>query len=212
MSHTGLLQSRQNHRDELLRMLSLIGTNPSIVIWSLYNEDWGVQDIETNPETRQYIIDTYHYMKIFHPQFLVVDNDGWHHVSLGGKLKSDLLTVHIYTAEATRWKEVLEKVSHGESKGVAAFPLVVGDPFFYRGQVPIVISEWGGFGFSDYGGPQDLEARAERIKLFKEELRNHRITGDIYTQATNIEEERNGLIDTHTGKLSVPEGLLKSRS
>jgi hypothetical protein len=93
---------------------------------------------------------------------------------------------------------------------VAAFPLVVGDPFFYRGQVPIVISEWGGFGFKDYGGPQESEARAERIKIFKDELLKHRIAGDIYTQATNIEEERNGLIDTATGSLTIPEGLLKS--
>jgi beta-galactosidase/beta-glucuronidase len=209
--HSSSEQSRKNHREELLRMLSLIGTNPSIVLWSLYNEDWGAQDIATNPETRQYIIETYHYIKIFHPQFLVVDNDGWRHVSLEGKLKSDLLTVHIYTPDLGRWKEILSKLSQGEMNEVAAFPLVVGDPFFYRGQVPIVISEWGGFGFADYGGPRDSAMRAERIKLFKEELRKHRIAGDIYTQATNIEEEHNGLIDGQTGELSVPEGLLNSR-
>jgi hypothetical protein len=86
----------------------------------------------------------------------------------------------------------------------------VGDPFFYRGQVPIVVSEWGGFGFSDYGGPENLASRAERIKSFKEELRKHRIAGDIYTQATNIEDEKNGLIDFETGELSVPVGLLRS--
>lgn len=209
--HSSSKQSRQNHRDELLRMLSLIGTNPSIVIWSLYNEDWGAQDIATNPETRQYIVDTYHFMKNYHPQFLVVDNDGWQHVSLEGKLKSDLLTVHIYTPETEIWKIILEKLSQGEMKEVAAFPLIVGDPFFYRGQVPIVISEWGGFGFSDYGGPADLKARTERIKLFKKELVNHPIAGDIYTQATNIEDERNGLIDAETRELSVPMGLLNSR-
>jgi len=206
--HNSSKQSRKNHRDELLRMLALIGTNPSIVIWSLYNEDWGAQDIATNPETRQYIIETYHYMKIFHPQFLVVDNDGWKHISLEGKLKSDLLTVHIYTPELPKWKILLDKLSEGEMNGVAVFPLVVGDPFFYRGQVPIVISEWGGFGFSDYGGPADFKARAERITAFKQELRRHPIAGDIYTQATNIEEERNGLIDAGTGGLSVPENLL----
>ncbi|MEX2235784.1 MAG: sugar-binding domain-containing protein [Cyclobacteriaceae bacterium] len=210
--HSSSKQSRQNHREELFRMLALIGTNPSIVIWSLYNEDWGAQDIATNPETRQYIIDTYHFMKIFHPQFLVVDNDGWRHISLEGKLKSDLLTVHIYTPETSRWKELLDKLSQGDMEDVAAFPLIVGDPFFYRGQVPIVVSEWGGFGFSDYGGPQDLIARAERIKLFKTELSNYRIAGDIYTQAANIEDERNGLIDSQTGELSVTPGLLSSGS
>jgi hypothetical protein len=208
--HSSSNQSRKNHRDELVRMLSLIETNPSIVLWSLYNEDWGAQDIATNQETRAYIIDTYHFMKIHHPQFLVVDNDGWRHISVEGKLKSDLLTVHIYTPDSERWKEILTKVSHGEMNNVAAFPLVVGDPFFYRGQVPIVVSEWGGFGFVDYGGPGDAETRAEKIKLFKEELRKHRIAGDIYTQATNIEDERNGLIDSNTGDLTVPEKLLAS--
>lgn len=208
--HSSSKLSRKNHREELLRMLSLIETNPSIVLWSLYNEDWGAQDIATNPETRDYIIDTYHYMKINHPQFLVIDNDGWHHVSQEGKLKSDLLTVHIYTPETARWKELLAKLSLGELHEVAAFPLIVGDPFFYRGQVPIVISEWGGFGFANYGGPKDSENRTERILEFKKELRKHRIAGDIYTQATNIEDERNGLIEAQTGNLTVPEGLLDS--
>ena len=60
------------------------------------------------------------------------------------------------------------------------------------------------------GGPQDANEQAKQIRLFKEELRKHPIAGDVYTQATNIEEERNGLIDDHTGELRVPAGLLKS--
>lgn len=204
--------SRSNHRDELIRMLALIETHPSVIIWSLYNEDWGVQDIATNAETRQYIIDMYHYMYINHPQFLVVDNDGWQHISCEGRLKSDLLTAHLYTPDLRKWSELLRKLVDGELRGVAAFPLVVGDPFFYRKQVPLVVSEWGGFGFVDYGGPQDADEQARQIQLFKKELRKHPIAGDVYTQATNIEEERNGLIDEHTGELRVPEGLLKSSS
>lgn len=208
--HSSTHQSRKNHWEELQRMLALIETNPSIVLWSLYNEDWGVQDITTNAKTRQYIIDTYHYMQIHHPQFLVVDNDGWHHVSLEGRLKSDLLTAHVYTPDFERWREILAKLASGDVNNVAVFPLVVGDPFFYRGQVPLVVSEWGGFGFADYGGPSENADRAEKIIAFKQELRRHRIAGDIYTQATNIEDEKNGLIDFHTGELWVPEGLLHS--
>jgi beta-galactosidase/beta-glucuronidase len=209
--HSSTNQSRKNHWEELQRMLALIETNPSIVIWSLYNEDWGIQDIVMNAKTRQYIIDTYHYMSIHHPQFLVVDNDGWHHISAEGRLKSDLLTAHIYTPDLERWKEVLDNLVDGELNKVAVHPLVVGDPFFYRGQVPLLVSEWGGFGFADYGGPADNEDRAVKIAAFKEELRKRKIAGDIYTQATNIEDERNGLIDFHTGELWVPAGLLKSR-
>jgi hypothetical protein len=87
----------------------------------------------------------------------------------------------------------------------------VGDPFFFRRQVPLVVSEWGGFGFVDYGGPRNDDERAVLIKEFKNELRARSIAGDVYTQATNIEDERNGLIDEKTGELKVPPGLLNSR-
>ncbi|MGB8195340.1 MAG: glycoside hydrolase family 2 TIM barrel-domain containing protein [Chitinophagaceae bacterium] len=210
--HRSSLKSRENHYDELQRMLALIETHPSVVIWSLYNEDWGAQDIATNADTRKYIIDTYHYLHIDHPQFLVVDNDGWQHISLEGRLKSDLLTAHFYTPDLQRWKEMLDKVVSGQLDGVAAFPLVVGDPFFYRKQVPLVVSEWGGFGFVDYGGPKSDDERSDLIKKFKDELRIRPIAGDVYTQATNIEDERNGLIDAETGELKVPAGLLNSRN
>ena len=209
--HQSNLKSRSNHRNELLRMLALIGTHPSVVIWSLYNEDWGAQDIATNSETRQYITDIYHYMHIAYPQFLVVDNDGWQHISYEGRLKSDLLTAHLYTSDYNRWNELLDDLTEGKLESVAAFPLVVGDPFFFRKQVPLVVSEWGGFGFQNYGGPEDNEERAKLIRLFKESLRNRSIAGDIYTQATNIEDEENGLLDAVTGELKVPAGLLNSQ-
>ncbi len=140
----------------------------------------------------------------------MVDNDGWQHISAEGRLKSDLLTAHLYTPELPRWQELLDRLVNGELVGTAAFPLVIGDAFFYRHQKPLVVSEWGGFGFPDYGGPQDAEARTSSIRAFKQELRRRPIAGDVYTQATNIEDERNGLIDPHTGVLDVPEGLLFS--
>lgn len=208
--HNSSIRSRDNHRAELLRMLALIETHPSIIIWSMYNEDWGAQDIATSKVTQQYIVDMYHYMQINHPQFLVVDNDGWKHISLEGRLKSDLLTAHVYTPEIGRWREVLDHLTNGDTERVAVYPLTVGDPFFYRRQVPLVVSEWGGFGFPDYGGPKDADERAAQIALYKKELRKREIAGDVYTQATNIEDERNGLIDSETGELRVPAGLLHS--
>ncbi|HET9504143.1 MAG TPA: glycoside hydrolase family 2 TIM barrel-domain containing protein [Hymenobacter sp.] len=208
--HSSTPRSRENHRAELLRMLSLMETHPSIVIWSLYNEDWGAQDIATNPATQRYIVQMYHFMQLAHPQFLVIDNDGWHHISHHGQLKSDLLTAHLYTPDLGRWRELLDRLVRGEIEGTAAFPLVVGDPYFYRGQRPLLVSEWGGFGFPDYGGPKDSEARTNDIREFKKELRKRPIAGDVYTQATNIEDERNGLIGFHSGELDVPAGLLHS--
>ena len=43
-------------------------------------------------------------------------------------------------------------------------------------------------------------------------MRKRGIAGDVYTQATNIEDEVNGLIEVQTGELKVPDGLLNSIS
>jgi beta-galactosidase/beta-glucuronidase len=208
--HSSTQRSRENHRAELMRMLVHTGSHPAVVIWSLYNEDWGAEDIAASSATRQYLADTYDYMRLHHPQFLVVDNDGWQHVSVEGRLKADLLTVHLYTPDRDVWAAGLHRLTRGDLQTVAVKPLVVGDPFFYQGQLPIVLSEWGGFGFPDYGGPQDPGARAVRIRAFKEELRQHPIAGDVYTQAVGIEEEQNGLITAADGALLVEPGLLAS--
>jgi hypothetical protein len=210
--HRSSPRSRAQHWVELQQVLLHIDAHPSIIILSLYNEDWGAQDISTNPDTRTYIAQTYAYLRLHYPQLLVVDNDGWQHVSTEGRLESHLLTAHIYQTNIIRWGEVLNQLVNGETEDVAVRPLVIGDPFFYGGQVPLLVTEWGGFGFSMYGGPEELNTRAERIRAFKRELVSHPIAGDVYTQATSIEEENNGLIDPQTGALFVPAGLLSSRA
>jgi len=210
--HSSNQTSRDNHWAELQRMLVFIASHPSIVILSLYNEDWGAEDIMTNVETRRYISNTFDYLRLNYPQLLVVDNDGWNHVSQSGRLSSHLLTAHVYTPSPSGWVSALDRLTAGETHGVTAQPLIAGDPYFYRGQTPLVISEWGGFGFSNYGGPDETEARCRLIKLFKQEMRGRSIAGDIYTQATSIEDEVNGIIDPKSGELLVPARLLDSNS
>lgn len=208
--HRSSQRSRDNHWAELLRLLVIIGSHPSVVICSLYNEDWGVQDIAFNVLTREYIAKVWAYMRVNYPQLLVVDNDGWRHVSTEGRLESHLLTAHVYQPELAEWRDRLDRLVQGQLEGITVEALVVGDPFFYRGQVPLVVSEWGGFGFAHYGGPGVAAERIERIRDSKRELRKRPIAGDVYTQATGIEQEQNGLINPETGELLVPEGLLDS--
>lgn len=208
--HQSNPRSREKHWNELQRLLVHLGSHPSVVILSLYNEDWGAQDIASNPETRAYVAHTFAHLQQHEPQLLVVDNDGWQHVSTEGRLESDLLTVHLYKTDLHAWRKVLDRFAGGEIEGVAVLPLVIGDPFFYGGQTPLLVSEWGGFGFSLYGGPEEPGKRVEHIRAFKRELRRRPIAGDVYTQAISIEEESNGLLDPRTGECTVPSGLLAS--
>jgi hypothetical protein len=214
--HSSNSRSREHHRAELDRLLTVVGSHSSVCILSLYNEDWGAQDVATNEETREYIARTFAYMRVSYPQLLVVDNDGWRHVSTEGRLESHLMTVHMYTDSLDNWERNLDRIVAPGAEdyqvwiGDWRMDLVVGDPFFYRGQVPALVSEWGGFGWSGYAGPEDAERKGELIQDFKKALRRRPIAGDVYTQATSIEEEVNGIIDLETGELLVAKGVLKS--
>lgn len=208
--HRSSALSRAAHWAELQRMLVHIASQPSVVMVSLYNESWGADDVATSEETRAYIARVATFLRAAYPQFLVIDNDGWQHVSTEGRLATDVLTAHVYTPDLETWEHLLDRLVAGDEDAVTALPLVVGDPFFYAGQLPVLVSEWGGFGFPMYGGPRAADERAERIRAFKAALRDRRIAGDVYTQATNVEQEVNGLIDPATGALLVPAGLLRS--
>ena len=208
--HRSSPRSRAAHWTELQRKLVHVASHPSVVLLSLYNESWGAEDIAGNDETRAYISRAADYVRRNYPQLLVIDNDGWQHVSTEGRLETDVLTAHLYRNELESWRDALDRYAAGETNGVTALPLVVGDPFFYAGQVPLVVSEWGGFGFSLYGGPDETALRAEWIRTFKAAIAERRISGDVYTQATNVEQEDNGLLDADTGELFVPSGLLRS--
>jgi beta-galactosidase/beta-glucuronidase len=206
--HRSTTDSRAAHWAELGRMLIHIASQPSVVLLSLYNESWGAEDVATSEEARGYIARVTGHLRETYPQFLVVDNDGWEHVSTEGRLETDVLTAHVYTSDPETWTSTLDRLTAGDHADVTARPLVVGDPFLYAGQLPIVVSEWGGFGFSLYGGPASADGRAEAIAAFKAALRARPIAGDVYTQATNVEQEDNGLLDATTGSLLVPGGVL----
>jgi hypothetical protein len=206
--HRSSPSSRAAHWGELQRMLVHLAAQPSVVLLSLYNESWGAEDVATDPDTQAYLTRVVAHLRSAYPQFLVVDNDGWEHVSTEGRLQTDVLTAHVYTPDAEAWEAALDALVAGDARTVTARPLVVGDPFFYAGQLPIMVSEWGGFGFPMYGGPTASDERADRIRAFKRALRERPIAGDVYTQATNVEQEVNGLLDPRTGALLVPPGIL----
>ena len=209
--HSSTPRSRENHRAELLRMLTLMETHPSIVIWSLYNEDWGAQDIATNPATQRYIVQTYNFMQLAHPQFLVIDNDGWHHISYQGQLKSDLLTAHLYTPDLGRWRELLDRLIGGELAGHGGVPAGGGRPVFLPRPAPAAGERVGRLRLLGLRRPGRMPRPAPTASATSSASCALRpIAGDVYTQATNIEDERNGLIGFHSGELEVPAGLLRS--
>jgi hypothetical protein len=64
-------------REELRRMFQTSaathGHHPSIAIWTLFNEGWGI-DLDDNPDDRRWLIETFDWAKPLVPDSLLIDN------------------------------------------------------------------------------------------------------------------------------------------
>jgi len=130
-------QSRKRFRDELVGMIRRDFNHPSILIWSLYNEEWGLEwDLANDKEKQAHVIALYDEIKALDPTRLICDNSGWIHV------KTDINDYHRYFVvpeQLQEWKEDIAEYMAGDPernyvKGYAP-----------QGE-PIIVSEFGVWG------------------------------------------------------------------
>ncbi|WP_378144546.1 glycoside hydrolase family 2 protein [Cnuibacter sp. UC19_7] len=167
------------------------GNHPSIVIWGLYNEEWGLDwDIPGDEDRAAAAVHAYEAMRTLDDSRPIVENSGWSHV------RSDLVDWHYYDVDPTRWAANLTSLADGS---VEAFEVNLGDGFvvdkhfygsveFPRRGVPILNSEFG-------AGFTSLE-RAWHVRWQTQEIRRHdRFAGYVYTELADVEHEMAGLLD-----------------
>ncbi|ATY09921.1 glycoside hydrolase family 2 [Amycolatopsis sp. AA4] len=169
------------------------GNHPSIVIWGLYNEEWGLDwDIPGSPERAAAAVRAYDLMRSLDDTRPIVENSGWAHV------KTDLVDWHYYDENPRNWAENLAALASGERESfeVKLRPDFLVDKSFYgsadfpRSGVPVLNSEYG-------AGFTSLE-RAWHVRWQTQEIRRHdRFSGYIYTELTDVEHEMAGLLDAH---------------
>ena len=151
-------RSRTEVRQQLRELIDRDFNRPSVVVWSLYNEEWGIGHAEGEPfiwddeEKQSYLAEFYETAKRWDPTRLVCDNSGWAHVA------TDLNDYHRYFASPDRsdaWGEDLDAMeAHPEGNYAATHT----DPE----SAPVIVSEFGMWGLSDtealeafYGGEPD---------------------------------------------------------
>ncbi|MFS0821661.1 glycoside hydrolase family 2 protein [Bacillus sp. 1P02SD] len=130
-------QSRKRFYNELVAMIERDFNHPSIIIWSLYNEEWGLEwDLANDPKKQDYVVNMYHDIKLLDPTRLICDNSGWIHV------KTDINDYHRYfvTPEQDKeWKSDIDDYMVGQPEE----NFVKG---FETNGEPIIVSEFGVWG------------------------------------------------------------------
>lgn len=124
-------------------ILARDGNHPSIVIWTLINEDWGTRLAE-DPAHRAWLKETYLWLKHRDPSRLVVDNSPCHgnfHV------QTDIDDYHYYRSIPERREEWDALTAEFAARPDWSF-----SPFgdgVRRGDEPLVVSEFGVWGLPD---------------------------------------------------------------
>ncbi len=184
-------ESARAFERQLAPMVERDGNHPSIVIWGLYNEEWGLDwDIPGSPERAAAAARAYDLLRELDDTRPVVDNSGWSHV------RTDLVDWHYYDESPRAWATNVADLASGDRED---FPVRLGPDFVVdkslygsaehpREGLPVLNSEYG-------AGFTSLE-RAWHLRWQTQELRRHdRFAGYVYTELADVEHEMAGLVD-----------------
>ncbi|GAB3132430.1 glycoside hydrolase family 2 protein [Microbispora hainanensis] len=177
--------------EQVAPMVERDGNSPAIVIWGLYNEEWGLDwDIPGDPAKQQAAARAYDLLKSLDPTRPAVDNSGWTHV------RTDLLDWHYYDESAASWGRTVAALLGGEQDD---FPVKLGPDFVVRKKLAGAPSQpLRGLPNlnSEYGGGFTSVERAWHLRWQTQEMRRHdRLAGYVYTELYDIEHESAGLLD-----------------
>lgn len=132
--------------------------HPSIIAWTLVNEDWGT-DVARNPEHRAWLAEFTDEAKQFDPTRLVVDNSACRpnfHVA------GDLEDYHAYRAIPDHAEEWDEWVAQFANRAPWAWSADYLDR--RRADLPLIVSEFGNWGLPD---PQRIQEKGQEPWWFE---------------------------------------------
>ncbi|MDQ3880673.1 MAG: hypothetical protein M3295_06350 [Chloroflexota bacterium] len=131
-------------KETLRSMVETMGNHPSIVIWTIINEDWGTR-LRRESRDRKWLRGMYDWLKELDPTRLVVDNSACETpITPNFHVRTDIADFHLYQSSpdsATRWRNMVTDYAsrpawlwsmHGDAEP--------------RGDEPLLLSEFGGWG------------------------------------------------------------------
>lgn len=167
------------------------GNHPSIVVWGLYNEEWGLDwDVVADPAKQQAVRHAYELLKSLDATRPAVDDSGWSHVA------TDLVDWHIYDETPRGWAE---KVRALLERGEQSFPVGLGPDFVVDKQLMAVANAADAAERlpnlnSEFGGGVTSVERGWNLRWQTLELRRYdQLSGYVWTELYDIEHETAGI-------------------
>ena len=131
-------------RETLREMVEAAGNHPSIVVWTIINEDWGTE-LRFEARDRQWLRKMYDWLHELDPSRLIVDNSACQTPTTPNfHLRTDIADFHTYFLSpdnAIRWR--------GWVADYAGRPAWLWSPHgdaYQTGHEPLVVSEFGTWG------------------------------------------------------------------
>ena len=153
----GLTTARVARR-MLARMVETMGSHPSLIVWSIVNEDWGT-DLRHGSRDRRWLRTTVDWLRSIDPGRLIVDNSACEtNHGPNFHLRTDLADFHAYRSMpdgASRWRALVDDFA--KSPGWLWSPH--GDAA-RTGDEALILSEFGGWGLPRPSAVGASEARA----------------------------------------------------
>jgi len=184
--------------------------HPSIITWAVYNETWGIYFMPFREVTEDWAYRMVRLTRQADPTRLVVDNSGGLHFG------TDVFDFHQYlpTVEKTRWLYEKYDFEIGDHLGTGWYlmNIILNRPVLpifypgvdYQGQ-PVILSEYGGFGFYKTSGEKGL---LELYRDYTLAIRDYPyIRGYCYTQPYDVQQEQNGLMSFDRKPKVEPEKI-----
>jgi beta-galactosidase/beta-glucuronidase len=173
---------------QIAPMVARDGNHPSVVIWGLYNEEWGLDwDVPGDPVKQEAVRRAYDLLKSLDATRPVVDNSGWSHVA------TDLVDWHIYDETPAGWSAKVRPLLAERASG---FPVGLGGGNIVR---KLVMADGGPAPAvpnlnSEYGGGKTSVERGWNQRWQTQELRRHDVlSGYVWTELYDVEHEFAGI-------------------
>ena len=183
-------RAEQRLVDELAAVIERDRDHPCVVAWVPMNETFGFKRPLQADVLAELLVRLYGLAHQLDGTRPVVSNDGWEHAL------TDLCTLHDYGAPADLRRRYRTLATALDPKGRPLPPYLPG--YHHRGE-PVLVTEFGGVALEGSGGWNygQVASAEELVRTYAEmldALLQGPVEGFCYTQLTDIEQERNGLL------------------